>query len=46
MRNNLFASKRPNSLLRTWLGERKLSKPSEKVTKSLFKHKSKKISDK
>jgi len=46
MRNSAFFNKRPNSLIRTWLGERKAKKPSSKTTNSLFKHKSKKITSK
>ena len=46
MRNSLFFNKRPNSLIRTWLGERKLKKASQKITNSLFKRKPKKVTDK
>jgi phosphoribosyl-ATP pyrophosphohydrolase len=45
-RNSLFFNKRSNSFLKTWLGERKARKPSQKVTNSLFRRKAKKISKK
>ena len=44
MRNDPVFEKRPNSLLRTWLGER--NKNSKKVTNSLYKRLAKKMSRK
>lgn len=36
-RNSLFFRKRPKSLIKSWLGQKKVPKPSQKETKPLFK---------
>lgn len=40
-RNSLFFRKRPKSLIKSWLGVKKIPKASQKETKPLFKKKTK-----
>ena len=40
-RNSLFFRKRPKSLIKSWLGAKKIPKASQKGTKPLFKKKTK-----
>lgn len=40
-RNSLFFRKRPKSLIKSWLGERKPPKASTKNTAALFKKRTK-----